>query len=136
MTTNLINTVSSASETVNVVAAKTAVESDVGFTFLKYNHVELSLDRIRVIFTELANDLNALTPGHGPEERLRVVDWAENYVRNHRSQFLSASDEEKDETKRIHSAATQLYNTICYLIEGYPGIVVKRGRHGGAYRVA
>jgi hypothetical protein len=116
-----MTTSNDSSATVNVLASKTAVESNLGFTFLKYNHVELSLERIRVIFKAFANELDKLIAGHGPEDRVRIVEWCERYC--------------ADKSNNCNMAAAQLYPTLCYLLEGYPGIEVKRGRHGGAYRI-
>lgn len=131
MTTNESATMTTeTTETSSVVTA--------GFSFLKYNHIEFALDQIRVIFNALAADIDRLTPGHEADERIRLITWAENYVRANKSLLSKTLDEtdDKDVEKKIRSAATQLYNTLGFLVSGYPGVEIRRGRHGGIYRVA
>jgi hypothetical protein len=73
------------------------------------NHINSSLDKIRSIFEKASSRIDALQPG----ERLPATKMAEE---------LGAE---------VGIDGPQLYTVIKFLLDGYPGVDVKRGAKGG-----
>lgn len=73
------------------------------------SHVDVSLEKIRVIFEAAASRIDALKSG----EKIPATKLAEE---------LAAS---------YDMSGPQLYPTLLFLLKGYPGVDVKRGAHGG-----
>jgi hypothetical protein len=72
-------------------------------------HVEASLDKIRAIFEKASARIEALKPG----EKVPATELAAQLG------------------KEIGMTGPQLYPTLKFLFDGYPGVDVKRGAHGG-----
>ena len=73
------------------------------------DHVNVSLDKIRTIFERASARIEALKPGEKiPATALAVELGAE-----------------------FGLTGPQLYPTLRFLFDGYPGIIVRRGAHGG-----
>lgn len=72
-------------------------------------HVEASLDKIRSIFEKASARIEALKPG----EKVPATELAAQLG------------------KEIGMTGPQLYPVLRFLFDGYPGILVKRGAHGG-----
>ena len=76
-------------------------------------HIESSLDKIRVIFQKASEKIEALKVG----------------------QKIPATVLADDIAKDCDMTGPQLYPTLLFLIRGYPGVEVKRGAHGGIYKI-
>jgi hypothetical protein len=73
------------------------------------DHVEASLNKIREIFVKASERIEALNPGDKiPATALAAELGAE-----------------------FGMTGPQLYPTIRFLLESYPGVLVRRGAHGG-----
>jgi hypothetical protein len=81
---------------------------------MSHKHVEDSLAKIRVIFEEAAARIDALKPG----EKIPATKLAEDIGDKH------------------DMTGAQLYPTLKFLFDGYPGVDVKRGAHGGIIKQA
>jgi hypothetical protein len=72
-------------------------------------HIDNVLSNIRSIFVKAQERIDALKPG----EKIPATKLAE------------------DIAKEIDMTGSTLYPTLKFLFDGYPGIDVKRGAHGG-----
>jgi len=77
-------------------------------------HIETSLNKIRVIFEKASGKIEALKVG----------------------QKIPATVLADDIAKDCDMTGPQLYPTLLFLIRGYPGVEIKRGAHGGIYKIA
>lgn len=75
-------------------------------------HLDLALGKIRVIFEEASTRIEAIAPG----EKIPATKLAEDIAKAH------------------GMTGPQLYPTLKFLFEGYPGVNVQRGAHGGIIR--
>ncbi len=75
-------------------------------------HLEAALDEIRTLFTKAAARIEAIKPG----EKIPATQLAE------------------DLAKEQGMTGPQLYPTLKTLLDGYPGVIIRRGAHGGIYR--
>lgn len=73
------------------------------------DHIEVSIAKIRSIFERASERIEALKPG----EKIPATQLAETI----------GSD--------FGLTGPQLYPTLRFLFDGYPGILVRRGAHGG-----
>lgn len=76
-------------------------------------HIDASLDKIRVIFEKASTRIEALKPG----ERIPATGLA------------------KELAQEIGMEGPILYPTLKFLFDGYPGVVVKKGAHGGIEKI-
>ena len=67
------------------------------------------LDKIRVIFEKASNRIDALAPG----EKIPATELANQLAED------------------LNMTGPQLYPVLRFLFDGYPGILVKKGAHGG-----
>lgn len=81
---------------------------------MSHQHVEDSLDKIRSIFEEAAAQIDALKPG----EKIPATKLAEQLADKH------------------DMTGAQLYPTLKFLFDGYPGVDIRRGAHGGIVKLA
>lgn len=72
-------------------------------------HLEDSLNKIRAIFEEAAEQIDALQPG----EKIPATKLADQLADKH------------------DMTGPQLYPTLKFLLDGYPGVDIRRGAHGG-----
>lgn len=77
------------------------------------DHLELSLDKIRVIFQKASARIEALKPG----EKIPATELAKQLAPD------------------LNMSGSQLYPTLLFLIKDYPGVQVKKGAHGGIVRL-
>lgn len=77
-------------------------------------HIEVSLDKIRLIYQKAADKIEALKPG----------------------QKIPATVLADEVAKENGMTGPQLYPTLLFLIKGYPGVEIKRGAHGGIFKLA
>jgi|GEM_PF-6562988 len=77
------------------------------------NHIDSSLSKIRSIFEKASTRIEALKPG----EKVTATGLA------------------KDLAEEVGMTGPQLYPTLKFLIDGYPGVKVSRGAHGGIERL-
>ena len=75
-------------------------------------HVEDALNKIRLIFKKAQNRIDAIKPG----EKIPATALAEELAKEH------------------GTTGPALYPTIKFLLDGYPGVEIKRGAHGGICR--
>jgi hypothetical protein len=76
-------------------------------------HVEASLAKIRVIFEKAAERIDALKPG----EKIPATALATEIAKEH------------------GMTCPQLYPTLKFLFDGYPGVDVRKGAHGGIIKL-
>lgn len=76
-------------------------------------HIENTLLKIRPIFEKAAMVIDALKPG----EKVAATELA------------------KDLAKDYDMKGPQLYTTLKFLFDGFPGVVVKKGAHGGIIKL-
>jgi hypothetical protein len=76
------------------------------------SHIESALSNIRSIFEKASERIEALKPG----EKVAATELA------------------KELGKEIGMTGPQLYPVLLFLFKGYPGVLVKRGAHGGIIR--
>ena len=76
------------------------------------DHVDASLAKIRVIFEKASARIEALKPG----EKVPATELA------------------KELGKEYGMSGPQLYPVLKFLLDGYPGVEIKRGAHGGIIR--
>lgn len=76
-------------------------------------HIENSLANIRVIFEEAAERIEALKPG----EKVPATVLAQDIADKH------------------DMTGPQLYPTLLFMIKGYPNVEVRRGAHGGIFKL-
>ena len=75
-------------------------------------HITTSLDRIREIFEKASERIEKLQPGEKVPATVLAEEIADQYG----------------------MTGPQLYPTLRFLFDGYPGIIVRRGAHGGIIR--
>lgn len=73
------------------------------------DHVEVALNKIRTLFEKASERIEALNPG----EKVPATALAEQIG------------------EQFGLTGPQLYPTLRFLFDGYPGILVRRGAHGG-----
>lgn len=73
------------------------------------SHIDVALEKIRVIFEKVDARIQALVPG----ERVPATTLA------------------KEIAEGIGMTGPALYPTIKFLLDGYPGVKILRGAHGG-----
>ncbi len=78
-------------------------------------HLEKALDEVRALFLKAVTRIEAIKPG----EKIPATQLAEEL----------AKEQSPDMT------GPQLYPTLKILLEGYPGVDIRRGAHGGIYRL-
>lgn len=78
-------------------------------------HVEEALNEVRALFLKAATRIEAIKPG----EKIPATQLAEEL----------AKEQSPDMT------GPQLYPTLKILLENYPGVDIRRGAHGGIYRL-
>jgi hypothetical protein len=83
-------------------------------------HVELSLDKIRVVFHKASSLIEDLKPG----EKIPATKMAENLA----AEIIQPSGEPM--------TGAQLYPTLKFLFDGYPNVKILRGAHGGILKLA
>jgi hypothetical protein len=76
---------------------------------MNIDHIDLSLAKIRAIFEKASARIEALPPG-GKIPATTLADIL---------------------AKEIGMTGPQLYPTLKFLIDGYPGVKVKKGAQGG-----
>jgi len=76
-------------------------------------HVEESLEKIRNIFKEAQSRIEALKPG----EKIPATALAQELA------------------DKIGMTGPQLYPTLKFLFDGYPGVDIRRGAHGGIFKL-
>lgn len=76
---------------------------------MNQKHIEDSLAKIRTIFEEASTVIEALKPG----EKVAATALAENIAKSH------------------GMTGPQLYPTLKFLFDKYPGVDIKKGAHGG-----
>lgn len=77
-------------------------------------HIEDSLAKIRTIFEKASERIDALKPG----EKIPATKLA------------------KDLGAEFNIAGETLYPSLKFLFDGYPGIEIRRGAHGGLVKLA
>jgi hypothetical protein len=77
-------------------------------------HVEDSLDKIRIIFKKAQSRIDAIKPG----EKIPATVLAEEIAKEH------------------GMTGPQLYPTLKFLLDGYPNVDIRRGAHGGIFKLA
>jgi hypothetical protein len=75
-------------------------------------HIEAALTEVRALFMKAATRIEAIKPG----EKIPATQLAD------------------DLAKEQGQTGPQLYPTLKILTDGYPGVVIRRGAHGGIYR--
>lgn len=75
-------------------------------------HLEKALNEVRVLFLKAATRIEALKPG----EKVPATQLAEDLAKEH------------------GQTGPQVYPTLKILLEGYPGVKILRGAHGGIHR--
>jgi len=75
-------------------------------------HIEDSLNEVRNLFTKAAVRIEAIKPG----DKIPATELA------------------KELAKEQGMTGPQLYPQLQTLFKGYPGILVRKGAHGGLYR--
>lgn len=76
-------------------------------------HVEDSLTKIRILFEKASALIEALPPG----EKIPATKLAE------------------DIAKEYGMTGAQLYPTLLFLFKDYPGVIIKKGAHGGIMKL-
>ena len=77
-------------------------------------HIEESLNKIRVIFEQASSRIEALEPG----------------------QKIPATALAAELAKEVSMTGPQLYPVLLFLFKGYPGVEIRKGAHGGIYKPA
>ena len=72
-------------------------------------HIDLSLAKIRAIYEKASTRIEALKPG----EKYPATTLAADIAKEH------------------GMTGPQLYPTLKFLFDGYPGVVIRKGAHGG-----
>lgn len=76
-------------------------------------HVENSLAKIRAIFEKATNRIDDLKPG----EKIPATKLAD------------------DMAKEIGMTGPSLYPVLKFLFDGYPGVEIRKGAHGGILKI-
>src|SRR5512135_1409367 len=79
------------------------------------DHVEEAISQVRALFLKAATRIEAIKPG----EKIPATQLAEDL----------AKEQSPDMT------GPQLYPTLKILLDKYPGVDIRRGAHGGIYRL-
>lgn len=82
-------------------------------------HIDVSLAKIRAIFEQASARIEALQPG----QKIPATTLAEELARG------MVGPDGKPMT------GPQLYPTLKFLIDGYPGVDVRKGAHGGIVKL-
>lgn len=77
------------------------------------NHIEDSLTKIRTIFEKASQRIEALKPG----EKIPATALAEELA------------------KEVGMTGPQLYPTLKFLFDGYPNVEIRKGAHGGIFKL-
>lgn len=80
---------------------------------LNNKHIEDSLNKIRIIFEKASQRIEDLNK----DEKVPATKLAE------------------DLAKEVGMTGPQLYPTLKFLFDGYPGVEIKRGAHGGIVKL-
>lgn len=80
---------------------------------MSHDHIEASLAKIRGIFEEAASRIDALKPG----EKIPATTLATDIGKKH------------------NMTCPQIYPTLKFLFDGYPGVDVRKGAHGGIIKL-
>lgn len=80
---------------------------------LNTKHIEDSLNKIRIIFEKASQRIEDLKK----DEKIPATKLAEELA------------------KEIDMTGPQLYPTLKFLFDGYPGVEIKRGAHGGIVKL-
>jgi hypothetical protein len=75
-------------------------------------HIEAALNEVRALYMKAATRIEAIKPG----EKIPATQLAE------------------DLAKEQGMTGPQLYPTLKILTDNYPGVVIRRGAHGGIFR--
>lgn len=76
-------------------------------------HIEGALAKIRVIFEKASGRIESIKPG----EKIPATTLANEIAAEH------------------GTTGPYLYPVLKYLLEGYPGVEIRRGAHGGIYKI-
>ena len=76
-------------------------------------HVEISLDKIRTIFKKAQSRIDAIPEGN----KIPATQLAEDIAKEH------------------GMTGPQLYPTLKFLLDGYPIVDIRRGAHGGIFKL-
>lgn len=76
-------------------------------------HIDNTVDRMRNIFQTISNRIEDMKPG----TKIPATSLAEEIGKNH------------------GMTGPQLYPLMLFLIKGYPGIEIRRGAHGGIFKL-
>lgn len=79
------------------------------------DHLEEAIGQVRALFLKAVDRIEAIKPG----EKIPATKLAEEL----------AKEQSPDMT------GPQLYTTLKILFDGYPGVDIRRGAHGGIYRL-
>lgn len=77
------------------------------------DHVESSLDKVRQIYLKAVSRIESLKPG----EKIPATELA------------------KELAAEVGMTGPQLYPTLKFLFDGYPGVEIKKGAQGGIVKV-
>lgn len=82
-------------------------------------HIDASLDKVRAIYEKASARIEALRPPTAtqPGEKIPATVLAAEIA------------------KEIGMTGPQLYPTLKFLFDGYPGVKISRGAHGGIEKV-
>jgi hypothetical protein len=75
-------------------------------------HIEDALNEVRALFMKAATRIEAIQPGH----KIPATVLAEELA------------------KEQGMTGPQLYPTLKIVLDDYPGVIIRRGAHGGIYR--
>lgn len=78
------------------------------------DHVEVAVDRVRNLYLKAVARIEALRPG----EKVPATELA------------------KELAAEVGMTGPQLYPTLKFLFDGYPGVEIKKGAHGGIVKSA
>lgn len=78
-------------------------------------HIEEALSEVRALFLKVAQRIEAIKPG----EKIPATKLAEDL----------AKEQSPD------MSGPQIYPTLKIVLEGFPGVDIRRGAHGGIYRL-
>ena len=81
---------------------------------MNVDHVENSLAKIRTIFEKASERIEALKVG----EKIPATVLADDLAKEH------------------GMTGPQLYPTLKFLFDGYPGVDIRKGAHGGIVKLA
>jgi hypothetical protein len=76
-------------------------------------YVEDALNRIRVFFEKASTQIEAIVPG----EKIPATTLADEIAKEH------------------GMTGPQLYPTLKFLFDDYPGVDIRKGAHGGIYKL-